>query len=62
MDESEHDERADWWESPLGPEGCLFPGECCMPGPHYTTECHTAQMLMDLEQRLKESNNENEKS
>lgn len=24
----------------LGPEGCLYPGECCMPGPHYVGECH----------------------
>ncbi len=25
--------------------GCLFPSECCMPGPHYTDECHTPEML-----------------
>ncbi len=25
--------------------GCLFPDECCMPGPHWTDECHTAEML-----------------
>lgn len=25
--------------------GCLFPGECCMPGEHLTMECHTAEML-----------------
>lgn len=36
-------------ESPLGPEGCLFPGECCMPGPHYESECHTPEMLMAQE-------------
>jgi hypothetical protein len=35
--------------SPLGPEGCCFPGKCCMPGPHYESECHTAEMLMALE-------------
>lgn len=29
----------------LGPEGCLFPGECCMPWPHYESECHTAGNL-----------------
>lgn len=22
--------------------GCLFPSECCMPGLHMTSECHTA--------------------
>lgn len=26
--------------------GCLFPGACCMPGPHMVDECHTAEMLM----------------
>lgn len=33
-------------ESPLGPMGCLFPGECCMPGEHYESECHTPEHLM----------------
>lgn len=47
MDEPEYDEGPD--ESPLGPEGCLFPGECCMPGPHYESECHTPEMLMAQE-------------
>ena len=28
-------------------EGCLFPGECCMPGPHYRHECHTAEMIAE---------------
>lgn len=37
-------------ESLLGPEGCLFPGNCCMPGPHYESECHTPEMLMALEE------------
>ncbi len=27
--------------------GCCFPEECCMPGPHYRYECHTAEMLME---------------
>lgn len=26
-------------------EGCVFPGQCCMPGPHFTSECHTAEMI-----------------
>lgn len=33
-------------DNPLGREGCVFPGECCMPGPHFESECHTAEMLM----------------
>ena len=28
-------------------EGCLFPGECCMPGPHVKGECHTPDMIED---------------
>lgn len=28
-------------------EGCVFPGECCMPGPHYRHECHTPAMIED---------------
>jgi hypothetical protein len=47
-----YDEYADEfepWENPLGEEGCLFPGECCMPGIHYTSECHTPEMMEDLE-------------
>ncbi len=30
----------DWYE-----DGCIFPGECCMPGEHLKSECHTAEML-----------------
>ncbi len=32
--------------------GCLFPGQCCMPGDHWTDECHTAEMLMQQEHAL----------
>jgi hypothetical protein len=32
--------------------GCLFPGQCCMPGEHMTDECHTAEMLMQQEHAL----------
>ena len=28
-------------------DGCLFPGQCCMPGPHNKHECHTPDMLQD---------------
>jgi hypothetical protein len=40
-------------DSFLDEEGCLFPDECCMPGPHLKSECHTAEML----ESLKHSNN-----
>jgi hypothetical protein len=26
-------------------EGCCFPSECCMPGSHLRSECHTAEMI-----------------
>ena len=25
--------------------GCLFGPDCCMPGEHFESECHTAEML-----------------
>ncbi len=25
--------------------GCLFPSQCCMPGFHFPSECHTADMI-----------------
>jgi hypothetical protein len=33
------------WEDEIG---CLFPGECCMPGEHRKSECHTAEDLEAL--------------
>ena len=33
----------------LGPEGCLYPEKCCMPGFHWETECYTAEDLEALE-------------
>jgi hypothetical protein len=30
------------------PWGCLFPGECCMPGFHHESECRTAQDMEDI--------------
>lgn len=30
-------------------DGCEFPGQCCMPGPHTRSECHTAEMIQDYE-------------
>jgi hypothetical protein len=29
--------------------GCVLPGECCMPGPHYPSECHSAEMIEAME-------------
>lgn len=32
-------------------EGCLYPDECCMSAViHYTSECHTPEMLLASEQ------------
>ncbi len=36
--------------------GCLFPGNCLMPGPHMIGECHTAEM-MEEQERLDELDN-----
>jgi hypothetical protein len=47
--DDEINERAREENSVLGPEGCLFPDNCCMPGPHYESECHTPEMLMAQE-------------
>lgn len=44
MDDIDFADIAD--ESPLGPQRCLFPRECLMPGPHYTCECHTLDDLI----------------
>lgn len=27
---------------------CLYPNECCMPGPHFAFECHTPEMAEEL--------------
>lgn len=34
--------------------GCVFPGECCMPGEHTKDECHTAEMVEDHERSHRE--------
>lgn len=28
--------------------GCLFGADCCMPDLHFTSECHTAEMMEQL--------------
>lgn len=40
-------------EDLLGPEGCLYPDRCCMPGYHWESECHTAEDLEALEKEGK---------
>jgi hypothetical protein len=43
-DPDEHEEALD--ETDEREEfGCVFPGKCCMPGPHFTDECHTVAMI-----------------
>ena len=34
--------------------GCCYPGECCMPGLHMRSECHTAA---DIEAQFQETPN-----
>ena len=28
--------------------GCLFPSQCCMPGPHYPSDCVSVEMMEGL--------------
>jgi hypothetical protein len=28
--------------------GCCFPGTCCMPVEHFESECHTSEMIEQL--------------
>lgn len=30
--------------------GCVLGDRCCMPGPHYPSECHSAEMMEAMEQ------------
>lgn len=48
LDESERGEGTlfDDIDSPTT-VGCLFPSECLMPGEHFPSECHTAEMVED---------------
>ena len=44
-DDYEDDEHPDYADEPREPPEfgcCLPPGECCMPGLHFPSECHTA--------------------
>lgn len=33
------------WEDEIG---CYFSGECCIPGEHRKSECHTAEEYEDM--------------
>jgi hypothetical protein len=39
-------------------EPAPLPGKCCMPGPHYESECHTAEMLMAMESQATSAPND----
>jgi len=54
MNDEHQDDFSERGEGCLGPEGCLFPDNCCMPGPHYTSECHTPEMLQSNEDSARE--------
>jgi hypothetical protein len=48
---------SDDWET-TEEDGCLFPGECCMPFTHFVSECHTPEMLKDLQEDLESNDSE----
>lgn len=58
-DDNDYPEEMGFWDddgrqSPLGPEGCCFPDKCCMAAvPHYESECHTVEMLMEQEREAR---------
>lgn len=35
--------------------GCIFPEKCCMPGIHYQADCHTAEMMEQINKELEGS-------
>ena len=37
------------WRCDADPIGCLFPDKCLMLGVHLESECHTAEMMEDME-------------
>ena len=39
------DDGWDEWHPEMSDDGCCFPGECLMPGPHFRSECHTVEMI-----------------
>ena len=47
------DDYDDGIEDLLGPEGCLYPDRCYMPGYHWESECYTVEDLEVLEKEGK---------
>ena len=48
-DEDHDDFRDDHEDEGLLDEfDCLFPGNCCMPELHFTSECHTQEMAEEF--------------
>ena len=37
---------------PFGPVGCLFPGNCVMPGEHFTSECCLTEQAEETYQQM----------
>lgn len=33
-------------------EGCCFPEECLMPGPHLRSECHNVEMMEEFDKEM----------
>lgn len=54
-DEDYHSPQTRW----EGEIRCLFPGECCMPGEHRKSECHTAEDLEAYERETREREDQN---
>ena len=46
------EEESDGWEDSDSHECdapvCVFPGKCVMPGEHFASECHTAEMMQAI--------------
>lgn len=43
----ENPDEDDDWE-------CCYPGQCCMPGPHMRSECHTAEDYKSLDEEARQ--------
>lgn len=35
--------------------GCVLPSKCCMPSLHYPSECHTAEMMEQINEEFERS-------
>ena len=54
MDDEDLEEYMDELADEMQRIGCYFPGECCMPGEHLMSECHTAEMIEEWERQYQE--------